>query len=437
MAHFRFNLHAHHDALTRQNIDKERIKMGNLLIFACFFLYTASMAAKGIFAAEVKYIIDMWGLTQAKAQMANTFYFVAYGLVQVFLSILMSKINIRKYVIVTVPVAAIFTALMGVATKIEHIWIYFGLGGAFQAAIYAGCNFVLTAYLPNSLLTTGNKVMNTGYAVGTVFAYAISALFIGKDLWQMPYYITAVIFLISLINFAIVSKVASKFKRVNFMLDECVKTDGKNTPSGTQNELIKLNSKKEYVVFYAFVLILSFVLTSLYYSVMNFITSTLVEVHGVSQDVSIYIAIIAPIAIVSGPMMTISACEKDKNFIRQAILFLFIILPFSLLLAFFYQVNVILYLVLAVIFVVLANGIKAIVLSVVAYKMKSQINVASYCAISNAVASLSAGITPVVIGAIKDAHGWMAGYFVSFGVIVFSIILITIINVLIKNKKVK
>ena len=81
MAHFRFNLHAHHDALTRQNIGKERMKMGNLLIFACFFLYTSSMAAKGIFAAEVKYIIDMWGLTQAKAQMANTFYFVAYGLV--------------------------------------------------------------------------------------------------------------------------------------------------------------------------------------------------------------------------------------------------------------------------------------------------------------------------------------------------------------------
>ena len=118
-------------------------------------------------------------------------------------------------------------------------------------------------------------------------------------------------------------------------------------------------------------------------------------------------------------------------------MFLFIILPFSLLLAFLYQVNVILYLVLAVIFVVLANGIKAIVLSVVAYKMKAQINVASYCAISNAVASLSAGVAPVVIGAIKDAHGWMTGYFVSFGVIVFSIILITIINVLIKNKKVK
>lgn len=423
--------------ISTPDIEKKRIKMGNLLIFACFFLYATSMAAKGIFAAEVKYIIDMWGLTQAKAQTANTFYFVAYGVVQVFLFVLMSKIDIRKYVIVTVPVAAIFTALMGVATKIEHIWIYFGLGGAFQAAIYAGCNFVLTAYLPNSLLTKGNKIMNTGYAIGTVFAYAISALFIGKDQWQIPYYITAIIFVISLINFAVVSKNASRFKRVNFMLDDCVKIDSKNTPSGAQGDLLKINNKKEYIVFYAIILLFAFLLTSLYYSVMNFITSTLVEVHNVSQDVSIYVAIIAPVAIVSGPMLTISACEKDKNFIRQAILFLFILMPFSILLAFFYQVNVILYLVLAVIFVVLANGIKTIVLSVVAYKMKAQINVASYCAISNAIASLSAGITPVVIGAIKDEHGWMAGYFVSFSVIVFCIGLLVIINALIKNKKVK
>ena len=135
MAHTRFNLLIQHNTITRQNVDKERIKMGKMLIFACFFLYMSSMAAKGIFAAEVKYIIDMWRLTQAKAQMANTCYFVAYGIVQVFLSLLMGKINVRKYLIITVPVAALFTALMGVATRIEHIWIYFGVSGADRKSV--------------------------------------------------------------------------------------------------------------------------------------------------------------------------------------------------------------------------------------------------------------------------------------------------------------
>ena len=162
--------------ISTPNIEEKRIKMGNLLIFACFFLYTASMAAKGVFTAEVKYIIDMWDLTQAKAQTANTFYFVAYGAVQIVLSLLTARVNMRKYIIVTVPVAALFTALLGTATRIEGIWIYFGLTGAFQAAIYAGCYYVLATHLPNSLLTKSNKIMNTGYAVGTTIAYILSAL---------------------------------------------------------------------------------------------------------------------------------------------------------------------------------------------------------------------------------------------------------------------
>lgn len=431
MAHTRFDLLIQHNTITRQNVDEERIKMGKMLIFACFFLYMSSMVAKGIFAAEVKYIIDMWRLTQAKAQMANTCYFVAYGLVQVFLSLLMGKINVRKYLIITVPVAALFTALMGVATRIEHIWIYFGISGAFQAAIYAGCNSVLTACLPNALLTKANKVMNMGYAIGTVFAYAISAMFIGKDLWQLPYYITAIVFLVAIINFAFVTKSAQKFKRVNAILDKKLSL---NKSVSTSESIFSVKTKKENVIFYSLVLFYSFFLTTLYYSVMNFITSTLVSVHGVSQDVSIYVSVIAPVMIVSGPMMTISACEKDKNFIRQAILFLFIALPVALMLAFLYDVNVILYLVLAVIFVVLANGIKTIVLSVVAYKMKTQINVGSYCAISNAVASLAAGVTPVVIGAVIDAKGWQAGYFVIIGVIAFMIVSLTAINVLLNKK---
>ena len=425
--------------ISNPNIEQKRMKMGNLLIFACFFLYTASMAAKGVFAAEVKYIIDMWDLTQAKAQMANTWYFVAYGLVQVFLSIIIGKIDVRKYLIVTVPIAALFTALMGVATRIEGIWVYFGLTGAFQAAIYAGSYWVLGNYLPNALLTKANKIMNMGYAVGTVVAYALSALFIGYDLWQVPYFIIALVFLLSLVVFAVVTKNAKKFAKINLMLDEVKQME---QPKNTK-PLLNIKTKKDIAVFFVVALIFTFMFTSFYYAVMNFITSTLVEVHGVNQDVSIYVSIIAPIAIITGPMLTISACEKDRDFIRQTIKFLLILLPIPLLLAFFYKVNVILYLLLAVAFVVLANGIKSITLSIMVFKMKNQINTGSYSAISNAIASLAAGVAPVVIGAIKDASGWVACYWVIFFVVAIVVLLLVLVRWLLtkennkENKKIE
>ena len=63
------------------SIEKTRTRIGNLLIYACFFLYATSMAAKGVFTAEFKYLVDLWSLDYAYASMANTFYFVAYALV--------------------------------------------------------------------------------------------------------------------------------------------------------------------------------------------------------------------------------------------------------------------------------------------------------------------------------------------------------------------
>ena len=423
--------------ITTPNIEQRRMKMGNLLIFACFFLYTASMSAKGVFAAEVKYIIDLWDLTQARAQMANTFYFVAYGGVQVVLSLVISRIDLRRYLIFTVPVAALFTALMGVATRIEGIWIYFGLSGAFQAGIYAGCYWILGVYLPKALLIKANKLMNTGYAVGTVVAYLLSALCIGIGFWRVPYFIIGAIFAFSVIVFAVVTRRAKKYARVNYFLDESkvgVKT------ANSQTAIISVKSKKEKIVFFVVTLTFCFLFTSLYYSVMNFITSTLVEVHSVSQDASIYVSVIAPIAIATGPMLTINACEKDADFIRQAIKFLFMLLPIPLLLALFYKVDLIIYLLLAVAFVVLSNGIKAITLSIMVFKMKNQINSGSYSAISNAIASLAAGVAPVIIGAIKDASGWATCYWVIFALVLITVIALTVVHTLLlkkKNKKVE
>ena len=55
-------------------------------------------------------------------------------------------------------------------------------------------------------------------------------------------------------------------------------------------------------------------------------------------------------------------------------------------------------------------------------------NAGAYSAISNAVASVSAGVTPTVIGAIIDNFGWQASYFVTFGLIVTFVVLCIVID---------
>ena len=42
-----------------------------------------------------------------------------------------------------------------------------------------------------------HKIMNMAYAMGTVFAYLLSAFCISLDMWSLPYFVIGGIFLLS------------------------------------------------------------------------------------------------------------------------------------------------------------------------------------------------------------------------------------------------
>ena len=433
MAHFRFNLHYNEEQITLKNIDQNRLKVGRLLIFACFFMYMTSMAVKGIFAAEIAYIQKLWSIGYAKTNMANTCYFVTYGLVQVGMFILMSRINLRKYLVLTVPLSAVCAILMGTSSDIVQMWIYFGLTGAFQAGIFCGCNSILTENLPTCQLSMANRWMNLGYASGTVVAYGLCGLCVSYDLWRIPYFVLGGIFLFAVILFLIVGKYASRYKHINQMIDGQNLTENKSKTSDENDPIFTLETKKKKVLFYVLDLTLTFFVTALYYCIMNNLTPLLANEHGLGQNVAIYVSILAPIAISAGPMLLISACNKDRDFIRQGIVYMCIVVPIPLILAFFYKFNVIFALILTIIFVVLTNGVKSIALSVITFKMRKHINSGAYSAISNATASLAAGITPTIIGGIIDNSGWKTAYLVTFVVAIVLTLALIIIDIRVRK----
>ena len=116
---------------------------------------------------------------------------------------------------------------------------------------------------------------------------------------------------------------------------------------------------------------------------------------------------------------------------------MFIVIPIPLLLTFFYKTSIFIALPLTIIYVILTNGVKTIATSIIIFKMRKQFNVSAYSAISNATASIAAGVMPVVVGALIDYAGWRLSYLVTFIVaLTFTAILIIINATLSKaNKK--
>lgn len=428
------------EGINLSNIEKQRMKTGKTFMFACMIFYILSVAVKGVFAAEVRYIIEIWGLTQAQVQLANTFYFIAYGAVQILLFVFMHKINIKTYVFITIPISCLMSIAMGLATNIKMIWVFFAGVGIFQAGMFCACNYLLTKYLPEKLLPTANKWIASSHAVGTAISYVITAFFVGLNLWRVPYFLLSGLLLISTVYLIYQTKVIAKFNKINKKLDakqvlmESKQITPKDLPIQTREKpIFSLSTKKRKIMFYVIVLVFSLLVNGLYYGSMNFITSVLVDVYAFPQDASIYVSTVIPIIIILGPMLTINACEKRKNFVSEAIKFLLILLPFSIVLALFYKANAVLYILLIVVYLILANGIRVIINNVITFKLKDSINVASFSALTNAFASISASVWPLIIAFIKDNSNWAITYWTISILTGIIILLAVVINFIIKR----
>ena len=401
------------------------------LIATCFLLYTSMMAAKGVFLAEIAYLMEEFAVDKATASLTNTYYFVAYAGVQVLLFFVIKRLNIKKFLLITVPVAAVATMGMGLARGIGDMYLLFALCGIFQAGVYAGCNHTLTACLPSRYLTLANSVMNFGYATGTVISYVFCAICVRMSLWRIPFFVMGGFLLFSVIFYFICAERCSGLKKND------ADTANFGEPCKKEDAFLKVGHGHSKALFYAVVLVLAFFTTTLYYAVMNWISTLLVEIHGLGQDVSIYITILAPALIALGPVMTIRSCDRNRDFIKVGAVYMLIALPIPLLLAFLYNLNVIVAFALSVAFVVLINGVKAIILSVMAFKLRDEVNTAEYSVISNATASLAGGVAPTAVGAIIDYQGWSVSYLVIFAVSLFVALAIAVTDFLVVKTKSK
>ena len=114
-----------------------------------------------------------------------------------------------------------------------------------------------------------------------------------------------------------------------------------------------------------------------------------------------------------------------------------ILIPLVLIITLFYEVNMWLFLVLAVAFVVIANAVKSAIISIMAYKLRNVVNSGSYSAITNAVASVSAGVTPTIMGLILGdpsvGANWNAFFWVTTGLTVFVFLALVVIDIIVRK----
>ena len=124
-------------------------KRANAIIIACFLIYASSMLAKSVFTAEMVTLIDVFKVNKAQLSMANTYYYITYALAQILLSVFINKIDVKKFLFLSILLTAGVSFSLAFITKIVWVYVLFAFNGLFQCGFWSGSVYITTKYLLN------------------------------------------------------------------------------------------------------------------------------------------------------------------------------------------------------------------------------------------------------------------------------------------------
>ena len=371
------------------------------LIFICIFMYVSMMGAKNLYTAEIIEIIDAFGSTRAKASMANTLYYITYAAGQVVLFFCFDKLNLKRFISVTIAISAINTIITGLVTDMWQIWLLFAINGCLQASGYAGIMLIFAKNLPFKYLAGANRIISSSSVAANVLSFGFATVSVSFFDWRFGFYVLGGLFVLSVLVFAF--SYSGTVKAIKEREEAEETACGNAVPLKAEPELYAdIGSKKKKVVFYTVVLVGIFFFNALHFAVNNWFS----DMYNIPKNYSMLITIVVPMVILLGPIISIGYNEKHSDVLRGALLFSSVTLIFPLYMIFFYDLNVIATILVLLLYLILINGGRIFFSSIMAFRMRKVINAGSYSAITNASASVAAGVAPTVVGFIADLGGW-------------------------------
>lgn len=382
--------------------NKSRSHAYALLIFASFFLYIVLTGAKNLYVAE-KTTLQQLGTFGSFTDLAATmeYYFYAYAVMQILLAFFMHRLNIKYFLTITLGLSAVITILMAFTDTIISHWVLYTVNGAMQAGVW-GCSLqVLGKYLPRKELSIANTLMTSGPAVAGVVSYGFAAAF--GDNWRLPFIIlgTLLLFAVGLYFFSV--SYVQRFPRV-VETHRVIREDGteEDVSDEAENDFIHLDNKKRRIVFYALSVVMGLAVTGLFFTINNTLDIFLKQIGGFDNTTAKWITVVAPVAIIIGPILCVKVCDKHRNFLAVGVGFFGLSAIFAVLLLFLFDVHIVLSLVLLLAFMVLTNGGRSISISIAALKLRDKIDVGVCSVLTNAAASIASGVIPKLFTMIID-----------------------------------
>lgn len=376
------------------------------IIFICWLAYTAAYVGRLNFSASIVTVISELGVTKAEAGLVSSFFFFAYGAGQLINGILSKYYNPKIMIFLSLSVSAVLNMLMplsGDISVMRFIWLGNGIAQSilWSTLIKTLSDFVSEKKLPKAILA-----MSTTVAVGTFFAYGLSALCVKFGNWESVFYLASVVLIISAIVWITLYGKEKPIPKLEKTDGEKVKTKGAillalilAAISGIANGFIKDG-------------------------INTWAPSVLYEEFDVSQSFSIMLTLLLPLVSTMGAAIAKKVHEKIASHAAMNMIFFAIsaLLCGGILLSLKAH-NIV---TIMACFIGVACGmamINNVITSMFALDNRTVLNAGFAAGLLNTFCYIGSTVTSYSLGAVSQAKGWNAVFIIMLTVCVVAAVI--------------
>ena len=365
------------------------MKKYKLLTFAVFLLYVTYLAAKNVYTSEIIEITRHFGVSKSAASAAASFSFVSYALAQLIFVKYISRMNVRKYLLICSPVSAALFALVPFCSAIWQVWAIFAIEGALLSGVFPVCMLVISEYLPAGLIPNANKYMGAAFALSFALDYFFSALFIQIFDWRLGFFVFPALYMAAVLFFC-------------GMIKSCPRQNAEKS-----EEEKKKPDKKTVFKYLLITGMIGFFVNMTYYAVSGWVPNLLSEQFGLAPALSVFITLLVPLTGAVGAAVCLELCRRYP-FWRVVILISAFTLVLCLLLTGIYRAAFVLTLCLVVLLLFFVRGVSHVFGWQVPIDAKRIMDPASAATVHNIFSCVGAAAGPPLFGALADNGGYTA-----------------------------
>lgn len=401
------------------------------LLIACYLFNMFTFAIKLVYTAQLPAIQESFNIQKTQTSLGLTIYYFIYAVSQIGLGLIVTKINMKTYMLITSALSAITFSLIGFTNSLTVVWVIFGLNGFLQAGCWGGVVFIISKYFPNDTLSFSNKILSTSSTVGNSLTYAVSALFVAIASWKTTYVFFGILFLASIIYMFIEILIIDKISKRK---DEYTNFETVESKDSKVSYVVPCGVKFNTALFMTFIIIVSTLANCLLYGLGSWIPNLLKEVHGFPTALSILITMIMPLIAMTATLVMYSSFDKTGKIFTKAGYIGFVLFILTIIMVFGYNISLVFAILMSALLKYLPQSLTAGFGSYPLMKIKNYINSGSSVLIVNSGAAFAAGGMPFVTALIMDNFGWDKYYLAMAGIALVCVILIIIGNYVIKKR---